>query len=81
MNPKEIKPHRKTSQKALILKYMQDFGSITSYESYLELGITQLATRIYELKEEGYNFKTSWIFKKNRYGKTIKFCKYELESN
>lgn len=66
------------SQKDLILKYIQDFGSITAYESFIELGITQLATRIYELKEKGYEFKTSWIYKKNRYGNPIKFCKYEL---
>lgn len=72
-------PTKKLNQRELVLKYIKDFGSITSYESFIELGITQLATRIFELKEEGYCFKTSWVYKTNRYNKPIKFLKYELD--
>lgn len=67
------------NQRNAIIEYIDDFGSITSYEAYIDLGITQLATRIKELKEIGYTFKTEWIKKKNRYGKDIKFKKYMLE--
>lgn len=67
------------TQKELIIKYIKDFGSITSYQAYIDLGITQLATRIKELKEQGYNFNTEWISKKNRYGKPVAFKKYKLE--
>jgi esterase/lipase superfamily enzyme len=63
----------------MILQYIKDFGSITSYEAYIDLGITQLATRIKELKEEGYSFNYEWISKKNRYGKSVAFKKYKLE--
>ena len=63
----------------MILQYIQDYGSITSFEAYLDLGITQLATRIKELKEQGYSFSYEWITKKNRYGKPIKFKEYKLE--
>ena len=31
----------KLTQRDRILQYLQDFGSITSYEAYTELGITQ----------------------------------------
>lgn len=67
------------NQRNLIIKYIKDFGSITSYQAYIDLGITQLATRIKELKEEGYSFNSRWIHKENRYGKPIKFKEYKLE--
>ena len=67
------------NQKEMVIKYINDFGCITSYEAYVDLGITQLATRIKELKEQGYVFSYEWISKKNRYGKPIRFKKYKLE--
>jgi len=30
------------TQKELIIEYIREFGSITSWESYFDLGITQL---------------------------------------
>lgn len=67
------------NQRDMIIDYIKDFGSITSYEAYIDLGITQLATRVKELKEQGYTFKTEWVTKKNRYGKNVSFKKYKLE--
>jgi hypothetical protein len=75
----EIQVEKKLNQKEQILKYIKDFGSITSYQAYIDLGVTQLATRIKELKEQGYSFNTEWISKKNRYGKPVAFKKYKLE--
>lgn len=67
------------NQRELVVDYIKSFGSITSYEAYIDLGITQLATRIKELKEQGYTFKTEWETRKNRYGKNVSFKKYKLE--
>lgn len=67
------------NQRQMVLQYIHEHGSITSYEAYIDLGITQLATRIKELKEEGYQFSYTWITKKNRYDKPIRFKKYKLE--
>ena len=67
------------NQKDLIIKYIKDFGAITSYEAYIDLGITQLATRIKELKEQGYTFNTERVKKHNRYGRKVYFKKYKLE--
>lgn len=66
------------TQKEMILKYITDFGSITSYQAYADLGITQLATRVSELKENGYTFKTEQQRGKNRYGKPTHYVKYYL---
>lgn len=68
------------TQCELIIKYLKDFGSITTFESYEELGITRLPSRINDLKNQGYEFNKDWVTKKNRYGKSISFLRYSILS-
>lgn len=68
----------KINQRQRIVNYIREFGSITSLEAYKDLGITQLATRIKELKEEGYEFKTKWENAKNRFNEKVDFKRYYL---
>ena len=69
----------KTTQKQRIINYIREFGSISSWEAYKDLGITQLATRIKELKEEGYEFKTKWESSINRFGEKTDYKRYYLK--
>ena len=69
------------TQRELIIQYIRDFGSITSFQAYADLGVTQLATRVSELKNRGYVFKTELQTGKNRYGKPTHFVKYYLVDN
>ena len=55
------------NQKERIIKYINDFGSITSLEAMRDLGITQLGARIDGLQKDGYTFKKEWERAKNRY--------------
>lgn len=66
------------TQKELILKYLADFGTITSFQAYTDLGVTQLATRIKELKSMGYTFQTEPKTTTNRYGRPVRFSVYRL---
>ncbi len=70
----------KTSQKQRILDYIKAFGSISSWEAYKKLGITQLGARIDQLKREGYFFKTEWEHAENRYGEMTSYKRYRLEN-
>ena len=45
------------TQKERVLKYMQDFGVITPYAAFRDLGITKLSTRIGELRRDGEYLK------------------------
>lgn len=64
----------------LILKYLKEHGSITTYESYSKLFITRLPSRIFDLKKKyGCEFEEEWVTKKNIYGKTVAFKKYKLK--
>lgn len=69
----------KATQKERIIQYIKEFGSITCWDAYTELGVTQFATRVKELKELGYKFKTTWESKKNRYGEKTDYKRYFLE--
>lgn len=66
------------TQVEMILKHLQDFGSITTYEAFTEYGITRLPSRIFDLRNLNYQITDEWIYRKNRYGKKIKFKKYVL---
>ena len=69
------------TQGELVIKYMQDFGSITPMDAFKDLGITKLATRVSELKREGYKINKETVKSKNRYGKKTWFAQYSIEKN
>ena len=68
----------KITQKDRILEYIRKFGSISSFEAYADLGITQLGARIDQLQKDGHVFRTEWEHKKNRYGEDVSFKRYYL---
>ena len=68
----------KLTQRQAILKYIEDFGSITPFEAFSELGITKLATRISEMRKDGMEFHIEQVEVKNRYGKVVHFAKYSF---
>jgi len=72
---------RKINQKQRIIKYIQDFGSITALEAMRDLGISQLGARIDGLQKDGYSFKKVWERSKNRYGDNVDYKRYSLEEN
>lgn len=68
----------KISQKQRIVNYIREFGSISSWEAYSDLGITQLGARIDQLKKEGYEVRTKWESSTNRYGEKVDYKRYYL---
>lgn len=66
------------SQKQRIINYIREFGSISSWEAYSDLGITQLGARIDQLKKEGYEFKTEWESSTNKFGERTDYKRYYL---
>lgn len=70
----------KIPQKQRVIDYINKFGSISSWEAYADLGITQLGARIDQLKKEGYNFRTEWESSKNRFGEKTDYKRYYLEN-
>lgn len=67
------------TQTERILRHLQEYGSITTYESFAEYGITRLASRICDLKKDGYPIRREFVEAKNRYGEPVHFARYSLE--
>jgi hypothetical protein len=57
---------------------LEDFGSITSLEAMSEYGIMRLASRIADLKGQGYPIVSERVTGKNRYEETTSYSVYRL---
>ena len=68
----------KMTQADRIVDYINRFGSITPMQAFRDLGVTKLATRISEMRQEGVRFDQEWQTSKNRYGEEVRYMKYWL---
>ncbi len=68
----------KINQTRRIVKYINDFGSITTLEAMRDLGVTNLHARLYELKKEGYVITGISEQSKNRYGDKVHYKRYKI---
>ena len=66
------------TQKELILQYIKDFGSVTTYEAFSDIGCTKLTTRISELRQDGYNIIGTTEKGTNRWGKPVRYNRYSM---
>lgn len=69
----------KVTQAQRVLQYMEDFGSITQLEALNDLGVMRLASRISDLKKDGYPIRSEIVTVKNRYGEHCNIKQYSLE--
>ena len=67
------------NQREKIVFYIQKFGSISSMEAFQDLGITRLSARIYELRNEGYQFDETFETSKNRFGESVSYKLYRFQ--
>jgi hypothetical protein len=70
---------KKITMEDRILKHLQDYGSITTWEAIKEYGCTRLSHYIWVLRrKELYNITDEMIVTTNRYGDTTHYKKYYL---
>ncbi len=69
----------KLTQCERIIRHLNDYGTITSREAMLEYGIYRLASRISDLKKQGYKFQVSFESAKNRYDEVTHFAVYRIK--
>ena len=68
---------KRITLKDRVLKYMQDFGSISSLEAFKDLGCTRLSALIFLLRKD-YRIDDEWVKTTNRYGDKVEFKRYFL---
>lgn len=64
------------TQHERIMRYIDDFGSITPMEAIREIGCTKLATRISELIQRGEKIRKETVTDKNRWNQTVHYTRY-----
>lgn len=52
------------TQELRVLKHLQEYGSITSWEAIEEYGATRSSAIIYNLRKKGFKIKTDFVSKK-----------------
>ena len=70
------KIEHKPTQNERILKYINDFGSITQIDALSDLGVMRLASRISDLRRLGYPIGSKSETVKNRYGEKCHIKRY-----
>lgn len=67
-----------TRQRDRILRHLKDHGSLTTLEALSEYGIMRCASRIDELRKDGWPIQTVPQQGYNRYGEKTTYAKYVL---
>ena len=67
------------NQAEMILRYMQDCGTITPLDAMREFGCMRLAARISDLRAAGFKISREFKTTENRYGNTTTYAEYRLE--
>ena len=68
------------NQRERIIRYIEDFGSITPAEAVEQLGCYKLATRVSEIIREGsFPIRKEMETAKNRYDETVRYMRYSKE--
>lgn len=71
--------NRKPTQVDRVIQYIKQFGSITTIEAFVDLGITRLSARIWEIRHDrGYEVKAEVVKGKNRFGEPVHFYRYSI---
>ena len=65
----------------LVLKHLQKYGSITTWEAYKNYGNTRLSAYILTLRKKGYEIQADYVTHKNRHGNSSTYAKYILINN
>lgn len=61
-----------------ILEYIRQYGSISTWEAFRDLGITRLASRIHDIEGDGIHVHRQREAVKNRYGETTYITRYSI---
>lgn len=67
-----------SSQCKKILKYLLQYGSITTMKAYEKFGCTRISARIFDLKQLGIGIETEMVYKKKPDGEFVHYGVYRL---
>ena len=69
------------TQTQRIIDYIAEFGSITQLEALRDLGIMRLASRVSDLKRQGYPIISTTETVNNRFGEKCHIKRYSIRGD
>lgn len=69
------------TQTQRIIDYIAEFGSITQFEALRDLGVMRLASRVSDLKRQGYKVISTTEAVTNRYGEKCYIKRYSIRGD
>lgn len=70
--------HSNPTQNQRILNYINENGSITQLQALNDIGVMRLASRISDLRKQGYSIISEVATVTNRYGEKCRIKRYKL---
>lgn len=70
----------KETQNQMIIRYLEEFGSLSAWEAMRDLGVMRLASRIHEIRKSGIAINGEMHQTRNRYGEKIRYMIYTKAS-
>ena len=68
----------KLTQKAKILRHLQEIGAITPVQAFFDYSIMRLAAIVFDLKDDGYDIETTILKSENKFGEPVRSAQYKL---
>ena len=72
--------HSNPTQNQRIIDYMEQHGSITQIEALKACSVMRLASRISDLRKQGYPIESKMVKVRNKYGETCRIKRYYIGS-
>ena len=73
---------KRVTQADRVLRYIQDFGSISRVDAIMDIGVANLPAVIEDLRHKrGINIVTNEVKSKNKYGQPVTYARYTLGKN
>ena len=67
------------TQTQMVLKYIEDNGSISAAEAFYHLGVSRLSARIFDLRRQGHKIVNETVTGVNRHGTRVRYDRYRVE--
>lgn len=71
--------YEKNTQKADILNFIREMGSITRMQAFTAIGVVELSARILEMERDGYKFNRDWVNGVAHNGRRWRIIRYSLK--
>lgn len=67
------------TQAERVITYINDFGSISGREAFMDLGVMHLPSVIRDIAKDGYEIEHKRESTKNRYGESVSYVRYSFK--